>query len=511
MTNKRQGTMKIVSAKDIKGIDARTVEEEGITSFDLMKRTAGAITKEILKYDTGGCFHVFAGPGNNGGDAILTALDLHNTGRKVCLFLFNTTGKLSEDCEKAKAEADATEGFDFVEVTKTFDVPKINADDMIIDGLFGTGLSKPLSGGFANMVAFINSCTAQTFSIDIPSGLMCEDNSFNNLQCVVKADRTFTVQMPKLALLFQEFGCYTGEVQTVDIGLSTEAIDACDTQFQTLEREEVACLLKKRKRHTHKGDYGRALLIAGSYGMSGAAALAAKGCLRSGVGLLKLHVPNACVGILQTVVPEAMACADYHEHIFTSPACAVQDFDTIGIGPGLGQDELTAEGIRQVLTSATQPMVIDADALNAIAQDKQLLKRIPADSILTPHIKEFDRIAGKSKDPYERMMKAIALAEGLNLYIVLKSSFTSVVTPQGQVYINTIGNPGMATGGSGDVLTGVLTALLAQHYTPRDAALLGTYAHSLAGDIAAASKGEIGMTALDMADCLPEAWKSLEQ
>lgn len=509
MTIKRQGTMKIVSAKDIKGIDARTVEEEGITSFDLMKRTADAITKEILKYDTGGCFHVFAGPGNNGGDAILTALNIHNTGRRVSLFLFNTAGKLSDDCERARREAVAAEGLYFMEVTKSFDFPHVGDGDIIIDGLFGTGLSKPLSGGFAAMVRFINNSAAQTFSIDMPSGLMCEDNSFNNLQCVVKADRTFTVQVPKLALLFQEFGCYTGEVQTVDIGLSAKAIAECDTQFQTLERGMVAHLMRKRKRHTHKGDYGRALLVAGSYGMSGAATLAARGCLRSGIGLLKLHVPNACVSTVQVTVPEAMVFPDYHERIFTSITCATSDFDTIGMGPGLGQDELTAEGVRQILADAQQPLVIDADALNIIAQDKQLLKRIPAESILTPHVREFDRIAGKSKDPYERMMKAIALAEGFNLYVVLKSSFTAVVTPQGQVYINIIGNPGMATGGSGDVLTGVLTALLAQHYPSRDAALLGTYVHSLAGDIAAASKGETAMTALDIAECLPEAWKEL--
>lgn len=501
--------MKIVSAKNIKEIDAKTIEEQGIMSFDLMKRAADALTREIIKFDTGGCFHIFAGAGNNGGDAILTGINLHNTGRKVKIYHFNTANNLSEDCNRAKSEALATEGLEYTEIIKSFDKPQIDDNDIIIDGLFGTGIKKPLDGGYAAVAALINKSDATTFAIDIPSGLMPEDNSFNNMHAIVKADRTFTLQTPKLALLFQEFGIYTGEVHIVNIGLSEKAIAECDSPYETIERDMAAKIIRKRSRHTHKGNYGKALLIAGSYGMSGAATLAAKGCLRSGVGILKLQVPSSCVNVLQTTVPEAIICPDFHEHIFTSLNCDTSELDVIGIGPGLRQDPLTIEGFKDVLTSSHFPLVIDADGLNIIAEEKQLMRRIPQESILTPHIGEFDRIIGRSKDPYERLSKAIGLAEEFNLYIILKSSYTAVITPQGKTYFNTIGNPGMATGGSGDVLTGVVTALLAQGYSSLEASILGTYVHSLAGDIAADIKGETGMTSGDIAECLPQAWKSL--
>ena len=501
--------MKIVLSKDIKDIDAQTVEEQGITSYELMHRAANALTGEILKQYSGGRFHIFAGPGNNGGDAILTGLNLCNAGHDVTIYLFNTTGRLSDNCQKARDEAATTTGLNFIEVTKTFETPHIDDGDTIIDGLFGTGINKPLSKGFAAMAVFINNCHARTISIDIPSGLMCEDNSFNNMQSIIKADLTLAIQFPKLAMMFQEFGQYTGEVRTIDIGLSAKAIAGCQSPYCTIERAMVAPLIKKRKRQTHKGDYGHALLVAGSYGMCGAAVLAARGCLRSGIGLLKVQVPASCVEILQATVPEAVVCPDYHEHIFTSANCDITEPDAIGIGPGLRQDPLTAEGLRDILTRAHVPMVIDADALNMMADGKQLMRNIPAGSILTPHLGEFDRLTGKSKDPYTRLAKAIETASNFGVYIILKSSFTSVITPQGEVFINTIGNPGMATGGSGDVLTGILTALIAQGYTGRDAALLGTYVHSLAGDMAAAKAGQISMTAGDIAGCLPQAWMSL--
>lgn len=475
-----------------------------------MERAAQAITEAITRrWDKQTPMKVFAGPGNNGGDALATARMLSERGYAVEVYLFNPTGKLSDDCATNRELLLLCENVNLVEITQSFTKPQLTEQDVVIDGLFGSGLNKPLNGGFAFVVEYINQSPSKVVSIDIPSGLMCEDNSFNNMQSIIKADLTLTIQFPKLAMMFQEFGQYTGEVRTIDIGLSAKAIAGCQSPYCTIERAMVAPLIKKRKRQTHKGDYGHALLVAGSYGMCGAAVLAARGCLRSGIGLLKVQVPASCVEILQTTVPEAVVCPDYHEHIFTSANCDITEPDAIGIGPGLRQDPLTAEGLRDILTRAHVPMVIDADALNMMADDRQLMRNIPAGSILTPHLGEFDRLTGKSKDPYTRLAKAIETASNFSVYIILKSSFTSVITPQGEVFINTIGNPGMATGGSGDVLTGILTALIAQGYTGRDAALLGTYVHSLAGDMAAAKAGQISMTAGDIAGCLPQAWMSL--
>ena len=475
-----------------------------------MERAAQAITEAITRrWDKQTPMKVFAGPGNNGGDALATARMLSERGYAVEVYLFNPTGKLSDDCATNRELLLLCENVNLVEITQSFTKPQLTEQDVVIDGLFGSGLNKPLNGGFAFVVEYINQSPSKVVSIDIPSGLMCEDNSFNNMQSIIKADLTLTIQFPKLAMMFQEFGQYTGEVRTIDIGLSAKAIAGCQSPYCTIERAMVAPLIKKRKRQTHKGDYGHALLVAGSYGMCGAAVLAARGCLRSGIGLLKVQVPASCVEILQATVPEAVVCPDYHEHIFTSANCDITEPDAIGIGPGLRQDPLTAEGLKDILTRAHVPMVIDADALNMMADDRQLMRNIPAGSILTPHLGEFDRLTGKSKDPYTRLAKAIETASNFGVYIILKSSFTSVITPQGEVFINTIGNPGMATGGSGDVLTGILTALIAQGYTGRDAALLGTYVHSLAGDMAAAKAGQISMTAGDIAGCLPQAWMSL--
>lgn len=500
--------MKIIFSNDIKTVDAKTVEEEKIESISLMDRAAAKIADAIIRNYKGGKIYIFAGAGNNGGDAIAAGILLHKQGFNINIIHF-VINELSADCEAVRNRLLDFPGISYTEVSKSFTKPEITNNDLIIDGLFGSGLNKPLSGGFAAVANFINSTGACVFSIDIPSGLMCEDNSYNVLQNIVKADMTFTIQFPKLAFFFSEFSKYIGEYEVLDIKLSEKAMAECNTNTQTIETDDVKRILKKRKRFTHKGDYGKALIVAGSYGMAGAAILTAKGCLKSGVGLLKVHVPSACVNIMQTSVPEAITCIDFHEHIFTS-LFEENDATVTAIGPGIGTDQLTAEGFKQIVRTASSPLVIDADAINIISENRDIFKYIPKNSILTPHIKEFDRLTGNSQDPYERIQKAAELANTFSVYIVLKSAYTFVIAPGNRFYINTTGNPGMATGGSGDVLTGVITALLAQGYTSLEAAILATYAHGLAGDIAAAKYGQMGMTSMDIANCLPEAWKQLE-
>lgn len=504
--------MKIFPTATIKQLDAYTIEHEPIASIDLMERAAQAIANELIsqwpdKDDIR--FVIFAGPGNNGGDALAVARLLASNGYQPEVYLFNTTGKLSPDCEANRDRLTSIAGVDFHEVITQFTPPQLTEDDVIIDGLFGSGLNKPLSGGFASLVKFINAAGATVVSNDIPSGLMGEDNSSHNMEAVVKADYTLSLQFPKLAFLFAENEPYVGAWKVLDIGLSKEAIRQTHTPYEMGDVSKMRYQLKIRSRFSHKGDFGRALLVAGQQGMAGASVLAARACLRSGVGLLTVHVPLCNNTIVQTSVPEAMTSLDVNECCFTdTPDLA--PYQAIGIGPGLGKADATRQALYHLLSHSSVPMVLDADALNLIGESHSYLRRLPKGSIITPHPGEMDRLVGKCADSYERLSRAINLAQTCGVYVVLKGAYTAVISPEGNCWFNVTGNPGMATGGCGDVLTGIILSLLAQGYDADTAAKMGVYVHGLAGDLAAREKGEIALTASDVVDYLPKAWKLLE-
>lgn len=494
----------------IKEIDAYTIQNEPIASIDLMERASQTLTSAIADtWDTQTSFVAFAGSGNNGGDALAVSRLLIQQGYKVSVYLINTKGQLSADCEVNKQRLLQMADIDFHEITSQFTPPKLSADSVVIDGLFGSGLNKPLSGGFAAVVKYINASQAQVVSIDMPSGLMGEDNSGNNRDCIIRADVTLTLGLPKLAFLFAENQEFIGRLELLDIGLSNEAIEEMDTDFSMLEQEDVQYTMKTRSRFAHKGDFGKALLIAGSLGMAGASVLAAKACLRSGVGLLTVHVPFCNNQIVQTAVAEATTEIDDNDTCFANSS-DTDGYQAIGVGPGLGQHTLTETALLQQIDDCDVPMVIDADALNILARNKHYINRLPKGSILTPHPKELERIVGKCNDSYERLMKASELAQQSGTYIILKGAFSAIVTPYNRFYFNSTGNPGMATGGSGDVLTGIVLALLAQGYTALDAACLATFVHGLAGDMACSKRSMMGMTAADIVDYLPLAWKMME-
>ena len=504
--------MKIFPTSAIRQLDAYTIEHEPIDSLALMERAANALAKEIMsqwpdKEDTR--FVIFAGPGNNGGDALAGARLLSEQGYKPVVYLFNTTGSLSADCEANRDLLTIADGVEFYEVTKQFAPPQISEDDVIIDGLFGSGLNRPLTGGFASLVRFINAVEATVVSIDIPSGLMGEDNTSNVMENVVHADYTLTFQFPKLAFLFAENEQYVGAWKVLDIGLDKEGIRQTYTPFELGDSRKMRYQLKIRSRFAHKGDFGRALLVAGQQGMAGASVLAARACLRSGVGLLTVHVPLCNNTIVQTSVPEAMTSLDYNEFCFAE-APDLAPYQAIGVGPGLGQAECTQQALYSLLTHSDVPMVLDADALNLIGENHTYLRRLPKGSIITPHPGEMDRLVGKCHNSYERLSKAMNLAQTCGLYIILKGAYTAVLSPDGSCWFNVTGNPGMATGGCGDVLTGVILALLAQGYDADTASKLGVCVHGLAGDLAARDKGEIALTASDVVDNLYKAWKALE-
>lgn len=503
--------MKIFPTSDIKQLDAYTIENEPVASIDLMERAARAIVRAIAgRWSTETAFTVFAGPGNNGGDALAVARLLQEKGYRVETFLFNTKDNLSPDCALNMERLAALPDVNFHEVTTQFVFPKLTADDVIIDGLFGSGLNKSLSGGFAAVVKFINASPARVVSIDIPSGLMGEDNSFNVAACIVRADLTLSLQLPKLSFFFPENEAYVGEWRLLDIGLSEEGMEKLPTDYTLTEPLELVEQIKPRGKFAHKGNFGRALLIAGSQGMAGASILAAKACLRSGVGLLTVHVPFCNNGIVQTAVPEAMTDLDLSDTCFASPV-DTDDFQAVAIGPGLGCSPETVSALIEQIETSDTPMVFDADALNILGDNRSLLSRLPKGSILTPHPVELERLVGKCRNSFERLERARELACNAEVYIVLKGAYTAVISPDKKCRFNPTGNPGMATGGSGDVLTGVLLALLAQGYAPGTAAQLGVFVHGLAGDMAAKERGVISLTAGDIVEALPQAWMKMQE
>ena len=501
--------MKILTCTQQKEADAYTIANNNILSINLMEKAASLIADEISKrWDRSHRIVVFAGAGNNGGDALAVARLLFSKSYPVEIYLFNIKGTISEDCMTNIQRLQQCGFTDYHEISNAFEPPKLTAEDVVVDGLFGSGLNKPLSGGFASVVKYINASNAQVVSIDLPSGLMGEDNSNNLRTNIIRADLTLSIQLPKLAFLFPENEDIVGEWETLDIGISQEFIAQADTPYIITEASEMSQLIKPRKRFAFKNNFGHALLIAGSSGMAGASILAARACLRSGVGLLTIHTPVCNHDILQTAVPEAMVQNDVHELYFAEPV-DLDNYQAIAIGPGIGQEEETALATFDQLADCYIPAVLDADAINILSSHRNYLNRLPRRSILTPHIGELERLIGRCNDSFDRLTKAKELAAYLQCYIVLKGAYSTVITPEGKFYFNPTGNPGMATGGSGDVLTGIILALLAQGHSQENAARLGTFVHGLAGDIACRRTGEISLTASDIIAALPEAWKEL--
>ena len=504
--------MKIFTSTQIHELDRYTIENEPIPSLDLMERAAKALTQAITEmYSVATPVVVFAGPGNNGGDALAVARLMADKNYQVSVYLFNINGNLSPDCAANKQRLQENKRIrQFIEVIEEFNPPALEANMLVIDGLFGSGLNKPLAGGFASLVKYINSSPAQVVAIDIPSGLMTEDNTYNVRANIIRADHTLTLQQVKLSFLFPENQQFVGNLRVLDIRLSEEGMRKLDSQYTIVEENDVRQLMLPRSPYAHKGQMGNALLIAGSYGMAGAAILAARACMRAGVGKVTVNSPKRNLPLLQVAVPEAIVQNSLEETYFAE-AVDTEDFNALGIGPGLGQSEQTAIAMIAQLRRTQCPIVVDADALNILANHRAWLQQLPQDIIMTPHPKELDRLEGHSADSYERLTKASNLAERLKGYIVLKGHHTAICCPGGHILFNSTGNAGMATAGSGDVLTGIITGLLARGYKPQDACVVGVYLHGLAGDIAAYDLGEESLTASDIINCLPRAFKRLKE
>ncbi len=481
--------MKILDAAQLRELDNYTIEHEPVSSIDLMERASGSFARAFTAhYPPGRTVHIFAGPGNNGGDALAVARMLFTQCYDVKCYLVNPQGKLSPDCTTNKERLLALRDVPFVEIKEALPELAISKNDLIIDGLFGTGLDRPLTGIFAELVERLNASWAEIVSIDLPSG-------------TIQAARTFTFQSPKLSFLLPDTGTNAGAWEVLDIGLSPEGMNQLDTHYYYTQEEDIIPLIPKRGKFSYKNQFGHALIVAGSRGKAGAAVLSAKACLRSGVGLVTAFVPSRVDPIVQTAVPEVMTIADPNDdHI--SGCLNLLPYSAIGIGPGLGMHLDTADALKEIIFEYNKPIVFDADALNIISNYEPIIDCIPTGSILTPHVGEFDRLAGESESSADRLRKAREMAARIKCIIVLKGAYTAVCAPDRRVYFNSTGNPGMATAGSGDVLTGIITALLAKGLSPLDATRAGVYLHGKAGDKAAAMRGEESLIAGDIIDML---------
>lgn len=502
--------MKIFTSAQIRELDKYTIEHEPIKSIDLMERAAKALTQAITEaWDNSTPVIIFAGPGNNGGDALAVGRMLIDKGYDVRTYLFNISGHLSDECSINKNLLIERRPKSFIEVIQEFEPPQLDSNMLIIDGLFGSGLNKPLAGGFASLVKYINASKAKIVSIDVPSGLMTEDNTYNVRANIIRANLTLTLQHKKLSFLFPENQQYIGQLKVLDIRLSQEGIQKIDSNYTVIEENDIRKRLLPRDPFAHKGKMGNALIIAGSYGMGGASVLATKACIRVGAGKVTTHTPKRNSMLLQISVPEAIIDFDREETTF-SEAVDTEDFNAVGIGPGLGKSEQTGIAVIAQLRRTQCPVVIDADAINVLANHRAWLQQLPKGVIMTPHPKEFDRLEGHCSDSFERLMKARELAERLQAYILLKGHHTSLCLPDGHIMFNSTGNAGMATAGSGDVLTGIITGLLARGYKREDACIVGMYLHGLSGDIAARELGEESVIASDLIQYLPYAFKRLK-
>ncbi|NUO02496.1 MAG: NAD(P)H-hydrate dehydratase [Saprospiraceae bacterium] len=500
--------MMIPDAQQTRNWDAYTIAHEPIASIDLMERAARAFSSWFQHHfpDIDRPIYIFCGPGNNGGDGLAVARMLHQQFFSVTVYLCYTDGNTSADFRANLERLPRLQELQIFELQSLDPLPAIPQNAVVIDALFGSGLNRALQGDFEQLILHLNAHAKTVVSIDIPSGLFADRHTEGTS---IHAHHTLSFETPKLAFLFPENADRVGEWSVQSIGLHPDFGATLAVSNHYIDLKLIRSFIRKRKKYDHKGNYGHALLIAGSFGKAGAAILSARACLRSGAGLLTVHVPRCAYEVLQATVPEAMVSPDWHQYFFSKLPESLEAFQAIGIGCGLDRQGETATALLQLLETWNKPMVLDADALNLLSEHPDWYIKIPQNSILTPHPKEFERLFGKSENDFERNALQRRKAQELKVYILLKGAHSCIATPDGLCYFNSTGNPGMATGGSGDVLTGILTGLLAQGYSSLESALLGVYLHGLAGDLAAAANSAEALIAGDLVAKMGEGFQIL--
>jgi ADP-dependent NAD(P)H-hydrate dehydratase / NAD(P)H-hydrate epimerase len=495
--------MKILSAEQIRQWDTFTILKKNIESIDLMEAAASACAEWILAHypDLQKKVLIFCGKGNNGGDGLAIARLITTFYSQVSVFIIETGKPGSADFQQNLTRLHQI-STDIHFIQQDLPLPVISKTDLVIDAIFGTGLNSSPEGLTSEVIMHANDSGADVISIDLPSGMYADKTSRGNE--VVKARHTLSFESYKLAFLVDENAANFGQLHILSIGLDAEFLETINSDYILLDLDLLRRIYRPRNQFTHKGNYGHALLITGSYGLMGASVLATRACLRAGAGKVDCQVPACGYEIMQISAPEAMTVVNGIQNLNSfTPG---KNYEAVGVGPGIGRYSENGRLLKELFESYPLPIVIDADALYALAKEPEKIFAIPAETVLTPHGYEFERLFGKATDDFHRIQLAVEKANNLGCYIVLKGHHTLIVTPEQQVYFNSTGNAGMATGGSGDVLTGIITGLMAQGYPSLEASLLGVYLHGLAGDIAAQEKGMESLIAGDLVEYLGKAF-----
>jgi NAD(P)H-hydrate epimerase len=508
--------MKILPVELIREADACTIANEPIADIDLMERAAQSCTAWLIaNINTDHKMMLFCGGGNNGGDGLAIARLLLLAGFDIQVFVLALPESMSPSCLinfhrlRENYPGCLITTLSSVSPDKSPELPVIPQDCVVIDAIFGSGLTRPPQGHFARVIEHINESEAIVVAIDVPSGLYCDTSIKSSEKPVaIEADYTLTFAPAKFAFFFPENDRFAGDWKLLDIGLNPEFLAGAHVQNFMIEARDILSFLKKRNKFAHKGTFGHALLICGATGKMGAAVLAAKACLRTGCGLVTVRTPSSGTSIVQTAFPEAMISIDPDMDCFTEVP-ELGPFSAVGIGPGIGTGQKTAAALKLLIQQLRIPAVFDADAINILAENKTWIAFLPKGCIFTPHPKEFERLVGKSTDDFERNEMQRSFSVKNSCYVILKGAHTAITTPNGRCYFNTTGNPGMATGGTGDTLTGIITSLLSQGYSPLESSLAGVYLHGLAGDIALEQQGYESLIASDIINNIGKSFKQL--
>ena len=504
--------MKIFTSDQIKNADRFTIENEPITSSALMERAGSRLVEEVLDiFPNTQDFTIFAGPGNNGGDGLVMARLLQEKNKTVQVVLLDT-GSLSPELT-LNIDRWTSIGNDINYIRHTEDINNIDCteESLFVDALFGIGLNRPLDGLAQELVQYINQQPNFKLAVDVPSGLSAEADHLSSLTNTIIAQLTLSIQFPKLAFFFAENEIFVGSWKLIDINLSSTFILNEPTNYFLLDEISIRDIIKPRDSFAHKGTFGHALIIAGSKGKIGASILSGEAALKTGCGLLTMQIPSSGVEAMHSSLPEAMVIADSHADKITDKVNDTTRYNAIGFGPGIDKHKETSDVLKLVIQNASQPLIIDADGLNILSENLTWIQFLNGSTILTPHPGEFDRLTHKHVSGIERFKTQLEFSKKNGVYMILKGHHTSITTPSGMAFFNTTGNNGMATGGSGDVLTGIITSLCAQGYSPLHACLLGVYLHGYAGDCAAAVESKTSMIASDIIEHIPDFFLAFEK
>ncbi len=506
--------MKILSLNQIKKMDQYYIDSKSISSIELMEKAAKSCFEWIKKNNflkKNIPFTILSGTGKNGGDGLCIAKKLNIYGAKTYIYIIHISNNLSDEFLIKKQQM-LNEKINFYDIYENSKIPTFNKKSYLIDTIFGIGLNRNIEKFWSYFFNFINKIKFKSIiSIDIPSGIFVEKHN-DNFNSIIKATHTLTFQVPKIPFFLPDYEKYIGNWHILNFMSTNKFLKNVKTKLFFIEISNIKKIIKKRKKFSHKGNYGHGLLIGGSYGMIGSMVLSAKACFKSGIGKLTVYIPNCGYDIIQCTIPEAILITD-KENYFINNINFIEKVNSIGIGMGMGLKTKTVYAVESFLiycnNKKKKNLVIDADAINILGIKKKLIHLLPKETIITPHIKEFKRLFGSWENDYQKINILKKKSKEHKIFIILKGAHTIISTPDGEIYFNSTGNPGMSTAGNGDVLTGIIVGFLSQGYSPKESCIISVFLHGLSGDLASSKLGEESITSTDVIKFLPMAFKKI--